>query len=183
MIEDGTKFLGVDASVPTPEVRSSQVNAASSMVTIEEIAEKVEAINGGGSEYTETIVNISSDQILGGFNQLPVLPLNTPNELYDVDSISYYCDNANYTFTGTFGMYINGSTFLFHNDLLTDTGVQRTVTGKNPHALRISTVTPIYGFLRGDRDVNIGLQSGSAPTGGTGNITIKIKWKLIDVTP
>jgi hypothetical protein len=46
MIEDGTKFLGVDASVPTPENRSSQANGRSSMVTIEEIAEKIEVING-----------------------------------------------------------------------------------------------------------------------------------------
>jgi len=51
MIEDGTKFLGVDASVPTPEVRSSQVNAVSSMVTIEEIAEKVASINNTGLVY------------------------------------------------------------------------------------------------------------------------------------
>lgn len=138
-------------------------------------------LTGIGDGYTETIVNITSAQILGGFNAIECLPANSINQLYDIEYITYYCNNANYTITGTFGMYINGLTFLFNNELLNDGIPTRTITGKNPHSLRTSSNVPVFGFLRGDRNINIGIQSGSAPTGGTGDITLKIKWKLIDV--
>jgi hypothetical protein len=88
MIENGTKFLGVDASVPTPEVRSSQVNAASSMVTIEEIAEKVGNINN--SAYTETIVDISSAQILAiGTTPIALLPAPGVGKYYDIENVTF----------------------------------------------------------------------------------------------
>lgn len=134
------------------------------------------------SEYTETIVNISSAQILGGFNQIEFLPANTFNELYDIDYISYFCSNANYTYVGNFQIYINGQTFLLANELLTDTGEQRTITGKNPHVAQVTGSKLVYGFLRGDRNANIGTLSGLTPTNGTGNITLKVSWKLRNVT-
>jgi hypothetical protein len=138
---------------------------------------------GSGSGYTETIATITSASILGGFDQIEFLPVNNIDELYDIDHISFYCSNANYTFAGNFRISINGQTFLLNNELITDGIPTRTITGKNPHVAQVSGSKLICGFLRGDRNGNIGILAGPAPVGGTGDITLKIYWKLQTVTP
>lgn len=68
-IPAGTKFIGIGASVPTPENKSSQNNGFQEVYTIEDIQKSV---------VTETIVDISSAMILDLGNTpvstLPVLP-------------------------------------------------------------------------------------------------------------
>jgi hypothetical protein len=109
MIEDGTKFLGVDSSVPTPENRSSQANGLSSMVTIEEIAEKVGNING----YTETIVDISSAQILAmGTTPIELLPAAGVGMYYDIDKIIIESEGTdNYVFDAGSYLQIYGGEY------------------------------------------------------------------------
>jgi hypothetical protein len=128
MIEDGVKFLGVDASVPTPENRSSQSNGLSSMVTIEEIAEKVGAINGGGSEYTETIVNISSAEIFNSTTTaIELLPaLTDNNKYYDIQKIifEYQGGDTEFSYDGSYWniqIRDNDILFLLKPEILTTT--------------------------------------------------------------
>lgn len=80
-IPSGTKFIGIGASVPTPENKSSQNNGFQEVYTLEDLQENVLDLTtppdegdvltytsgapawvpaAGGSDYTETIVSIPS---------------------------------------------------------------------------------------------------------------------------
>jgi hypothetical protein len=78
-IPSGTKFIGIDASVPTPENKSSQNNAFQQVYTIEDIA-------GAAGGYTETIVNISSASLLASIEHT-LLPAPNEGEYYDIDKV------------------------------------------------------------------------------------------------
>jgi len=83
-IPAGSKFIMIDPSVPTRELKSARSNSKTEVYTIEDIAETL----GGGSDYTETIVNISSAQILSmGTSPIELLPDPGLDKYYDIDKI------------------------------------------------------------------------------------------------
>ena len=183
MIEDGIKFLGVDASVPTPENRSSQSNGLSSMVTIEEIAEKVGAINGGSSEYTETIVNISSAQILAmGTTPIELLPAAGVGKYYDIDKIVLECKMQGIDYVVDAGSY-----------LYISEGIKSYVDAQilRPNSISEDTYSimrfspdydssdgiPMLGNLAINRAVTLDYysDSGITPTPTTGTATLRVK--------
>jgi len=114
MIEDGTKFLGVDASVPTPEVRSSQVNAVSSMVTIEEIAEKVGSINRTYLVYSATVTQTGT---------------NAPVSVV-LENTFGYTPVWSYDGVGEYSLTFEPDTFLIEDNvfILTETRLQSPIT-------------------------------------------------------
>ncbi len=80
----GTKFIGVPSTTDTTERKSTQNNALSDVYTIEDINDTV------GSGYTETIVNISSAQILAmGATPIELLPAPGSGKYYDIDKIIF----------------------------------------------------------------------------------------------
>jgi len=96
-IPAGSKFMIIDPSVPTKELKSARSNSKTEVYTIEDIKETV----GGGSEYAETIVNISSAQILNwGSNRIEILAdLLNPNTYYDAYGVVEYDAGEVDTFT------------------------------------------------------------------------------------
>lgn len=76
-IPAGTKFIGIGASVPTPENKSSQNNGFQEVYTIEDLQESV-----GGSEYTETIVEVSASQLFNSTTSSVVLLPSVNNDQY-----------------------------------------------------------------------------------------------------
>jgi hypothetical protein len=222
MIEDGTKFLGVDSSVPTPENRSSQANGLSSMVTIEEIAEKVGVINGtietpvdsanvsydntisgieatnvqtaidklaelsGGSQYTETIVNIPSAQILAmGTTPIELLPAAGVGKYYDIEKVILEYTNV----TTAYSLAIDYLQIEYNNN--TYANLNKSIITQSDNALDIikngqendgtSEVNFTYGNS-GMLNQNVRLKvynSSTNPTLGDGTLRVKIYHKTI----
>ncbi len=85
-IPTGTKFVGIGASVPTPENKSSQNNAFQEVYTIDDIV--AEAQDGMQVSPTTTIVNITSAQILAmGNTPIELLPAAGANMYYDIEKV------------------------------------------------------------------------------------------------
>ena len=114
-IPTGTKFVGIGASVPTPENKSSQNNAFQEVYTIDDLQESVLELTtppdegdvltytagapawapaSGGSDYTETIVNITSAQIKSG-NNLSLLSPTVGDTFYLYDYIIFELTHGN----------------------------------------------------------------------------------------
>jgi hypothetical protein len=186
MIEDGTKFLGVDSSVPTPENRSSQANGLSSMVTIEQIAEKVEAINGGSSGYTETIVDISSEQILAmGTTPIELLPELPSNQYYQYygfieytfNSIEYNLASDIYVLYGDGGgLGINiGNLFLEDSNRVFYFSTDKMGT----NILNLTLEEAVNNYSRMTQILTFSTYRGDNPVNGDGTLRVKIYHKTI----
>lgn len=107
IIPAGTKFIGIGASVPTPENKSSQNNGFQEVYTIEDLQESV-----GGSEYTETIVDISSEEILAmGTTPIELLPAAGVGKYYDINKMlfEFTYGNTVYAIDGVDPEYITFS--------------------------------------------------------------------------
>jgi hypothetical protein len=85
-IPTGTKFVGIGASVPTPENKSSQNNAFQEVYTIDDIV--AEAQDGMQVAPTTTVVSITSAQILDMHNTaVELLPAAGINMYYDIEKV------------------------------------------------------------------------------------------------
>lgn len=107
-IPSGTKFIGINPSVPTPENKSSQNNAFQEVYTIEDI-------QGAAGGYTETIVNIASSKILEmGDSPIELLPAAGVGKYYDIDKIliEFSAGSVDYSFeTGDYLVVIGYGVF------------------------------------------------------------------------
>ena len=87
-IPAGTKFVGISASVPTPENKSSQNNAFQEVYTIDDII--AEAQYGMPVAPTTTTVNITSAEILTmGTTPIELLPALGGSKYYDIEKIIF----------------------------------------------------------------------------------------------
>jgi hypothetical protein len=179
MIEDGTKFLGVDSSVPTPENRSSQANGLSSMVTIEQIAEKVEAINGGSSGYTETIVDVPSEQILAmGTTPIVLLPAAGANAYYDIEKIifEYSFIATPYALVGKIMVLGMNTTYAIIKDSLITEPTNMQAVMSTP--IIDPSVSPYFADPL-NVFITLTIDNGNNPTDGDGTLRVKIYHKTI----
>lgn len=97
-IDTGVKFLGTAADVDTAERRSALSNSYQEYYTIDDIKNYV------GSGYTETVVNISSAQILAAdATELTLLPSRSGLEYDEVDKIvvEYTHNNTAYSISSS----------------------------------------------------------------------------------
>lgn len=123
-IPAGTKFLAVPSTTDTTQRKSDQNNDLAKVYTIEEIIAEA----GGGSSYTETIVNISSAQILDmGSSPIELLPAPGVGKY---NKVNEYVIEADITSPFTLGtiktiaiVSTSGYKYIFGSaDFLTETG-------------------------------------------------------------
>jgi hypothetical protein len=97
-----------------PLVQESIVNANYQALGMDEVARDISniitAVNAleGGSDYTETIVNISSAQILAmGTSPIELLPAAGAGKYYDIDKVVIEYTHVSTAYTSNYIMLIN----------------------------------------------------------------------------
>lgn len=174
-IPSGSKLVFVDSAVPTRELKSSRSNSKTEVYTIEDIAETV----GGGSDYTETIVNISSEQILSiGDTPIELLPAPGEGKYYDIKQIllEYSAGTTTYTFEISDLLRVLGYGVL-EATFISDAPFDMVF---NPNGSEISpnnTASGQFSFI--NFPVNLTVLSEVNPTGGNGTLRAKIYHKTI----
>lgn len=139
----------------------------------------------GGFEYAETIVNISSAQILAmGTTPIELLPAAGANKYYDIDKVvvEYTSGASAYNFTDEIVLQINSNAVVLKNLLgLTDTWF--IVNDLNSYELTASA--PIGGDVKVaygeavNKGLTINTYNGTDPTDGDGTLRVKIYYKTI----
>jgi hypothetical protein len=198
-IPAGTKFIGIGASVPTPENKSSQNNGFQEVYTIDDLQENVLdlttppdegdvltytsgapawAPTAGGSDYTETIVNITSAQILAiGTTPVTLLPAPGSGMYYDIDKVIIeYTHNTNaYTSSDYLMMLGVDAAYAYpHPNLIT--------SAKNMVVKFSPSLTTGLGAVYADEintSVSLTTEAASNPTLGDGTLRVKIYHKTI----
>jgi hypothetical protein len=204
-IPSGTKFVGIASTVPTPENKSSQNNAFQEVYTLADIQESVLDLTtppsdgdvltydtgaiswqpaGGGSDYTETIVDISSAQILAmGDTPVELLAAPTAGTYYEYYGFLEYSHNTTaYTFNDQI-VIGNSSTYggcYCHSSLITNSAnrvfqFDSTPEGQEPQGVSLNVAYPIP---TGEA-VKIFTYNGNNPTLGDGTLRVKIYHKTI----
>ncbi len=174
----GTKFIGVPSTTDTTERKSTQNNGLSDVYTIEDINDTV------GSGYTETIVNISSAQILAmGDTPIELLAAPTAGTYYEYYGFLEYSHNTTaYTFNDQI-VIGNSSTYggcYCHSSLITNSAnrvfqFDSTPEGQEPQGVSLNVAYPIP---TGEA-VKIFTYNGNNPTLGDGTLRVKIYHKTI----
>lgn len=98
-IPSGTKFVGIGASVPTPENKSSQNNAFQEVYTIDDIIAEAQ---DGMQASVVTVANISSAELLA-------VPAAKANVLPALDVNEYYTGRVTAEFTYGTSLYTIGN--------------------------------------------------------------------------
>lgn len=168
-IPAGTKFVGIGATVPTPENRSSQNNAFQEVYTIDDIR-----------GYTETTVNISSAQILAmGTSPIELLPAPGVGKYYEVDKITfeYTHETTGYTIANRLYVY-GGDIYVFvKNSLIADGS---NYVGSVVPAPSLVDTVPVFQLENGlNSALTFSVEGGVDPTDGDGTMRAKISYKEI----
>jgi hypothetical protein len=174
-IPAGSKFIMIDPSVPTKELKSARSNGKTEVYTIEDIKETI----GGGSEYAETIVNISSAQILTmGTSPIELLPAAGIGKYYDIDKIiiEFSKGSIPYVFENLDSLRFLGYG-VFDADILTsspfDFSFNPNGKGISPNNIAIGQVMLV------NFPITLSVVSGMNPTDGNGTLRVKIYHKTI----
>lgn len=189
-IPAGSKFIMIDPSVPTKELKSARSNSKTEVYTIEDIAQTV-----GGSEYTETKITITSTQttysdgrplvesgILDmGLSIIELLPAPGAGNYYDIEKIQleYEYVSSNYT---SAPITIGNGNSIVQVDRFIDFGAYNkgiVLRGfSSPFIDSGNGNTYVEGSSLNDI-VYLSTYDGADPTGGDGVITVKIYHKTI----
>jgi hypothetical protein len=176
-IPAGTKFVGLSASTPIVERKSAQNNAAQAIYTIEDIS---------GAQYTETIVNISSAQILAmGSTPIELLPVAGANAYYDIDKviIENVFNTTGYTITNDEVVLQINSNARFLRQILGGSNAWFVIRDLNGTEGVVSAsvgadITPAYGEGL-NKGLTINTYNATDPTLGDGTLRVKIYHKTI----
>jgi hypothetical protein len=177
-----------------PLVQESIVNANYQALGMDEVARDisniitaVNALEGGGSDYTETIVNISSAQILAmGTTPIELLPSPGAGKYYDINKvvIEYTHVSTPYTFSAddSIGLWFyDGATYGDYSYLnLPPNNVNyvwdTSISGTNWNA--VSELQMVKGQVLNSA-FELGMFNGTDPTLGNGTMRVKIYSKTI----
>lgn len=151
-----------------------------------DISEKVGATVsalGGGSEYTETIVNISSAQILAmGDTPIELLPLSGSSKYYDIPYIiiEYVRVSSHYTLTEV--LKVTGGAVLLIDPALITSGAsnQAIIVYNSPYlTTSIAGAFSITSKLSFNLGLYLTTSDSENPTVGSGTLRVKIYHKTI----
>jgi hypothetical protein len=149
---------------------------------IETLIEAIPTPPPGGSDYTETIVNISSAQILAmGTTPIELLPAPGVDKYYDIDKIilEYTHVTTVYTLAGDRNINIFGN----FGSYLTD--IYSSILSSNYNSaciVELGNYSSDIASAGGYQALNDNIQmyiSGGNPTGGDGTLRVKIYHKTI----
>jgi hypothetical protein len=186
-IPAGTKFVGIGATVPTPENRSSQNNAFQEVYTLEDLQDSIV-----GSDYTETIVNIlptettysdgrplvASGILAMGTSPIELLPQPGANKYYDWYAIVEYTFNTEgYSVLSN---YVLGTSNTFEGGTiqLNFLGTENIACILRPSPSVVSPEATYFGVQMNDSIVFTTWGSDN-PTLGDGTMRVKIYHKTI----
>jgi hypothetical protein len=190
-IPAGSKLVFIDADVPTRELKSSRSNSKTEVYTIEDIAETV----GGGSDYTETIVNITPTEttysdgrplfnsgILSmGTTPIELLPVIDDNlRYYEVDKVIIEFTNGSveYSFANLLELDYSSNWYVSIEPTLITSNEKKIYIIKDLNRHQSFEFIQTYPSSISYQGLWLGTQSGN-PTGGDGTLRVKIYHKTI----
>ena len=137
----------------------------------------------GGFEYAETIVNISSAQILAmGTTPIELLPAPGVGKYYDIDKITFEYTHNTTAYTYSSYLYVYGQTeYGVVTSLITDPNDKVWILRPNGTTPPVDGVEN-YSFGYGEQlnnSVTIGTWDASNPTLGDGTLRVKVYYKTI----
>lgn len=180
----GTKFMGVSSSTDTTERKSTSLNDNTEVVTIEDI---IQSVTGDSEGYTQTIVNISSTQILAmGTTPVELLPAAGVGKYYEWEGfVEYSHVTTPYAVSSNdmlmFGYESEYSGCLIQTLLITQADSFAAKIGQFPQSNTSSSATlpdvELYRIPLNDRII-LTSWNGVDPTLGDGTMRVIIKYKV-----
>jgi len=208
-ITPGTQFIGMAPGLDLKERRSASTNSKTEVYTLEDIQETVldlstppsdgdvltydagasapvwSALSGGGSEYTETIVNISSAQILAiDLSPIELLPPAGVNKYYDIESIIIEYTFGTIAYGAGTGMAIRYDSYPEYDiRLIYMDSPESSVFFVKPESLAKDNQNYLFNAMR-PTSINTALifalsNGTNVPTLGDGTLRVKIYHKTI----
>jgi len=211
-IPSGTKFVGIASTVPTPENRSSQNNGFQEVYTIDQIVADAQAYDNSTSGltatntqdaidelvanpstgYTETIVNISSAEILAADTKT-LFSIPNGSTLRSLEVFAVYTEGSISYTPGGLGDYFlikdynNGDELIrIHKDIFTWWVTEGVPVVNNYvwNSNMIDNGTPISSIVGGhltgtaDNEIVLGMNS-LILSDGNGTLDLHCKYSLI----